>query len=86
MCEQRHTPDRRVVAAAPLRRTANNPAQDGYLRSVTFDPRPRYRIAGALFLVAAVIALIAGASLVALLLALIAAGLFYYSSRVKTVP
>jgi hypothetical protein len=64
----------------------NNPAWDGYVRSVTFDPRPRYRIAGALFLVAAVIVLLAGASFVALVLALVAAGLFYYSSRVKTVP
>ena len=64
----------------------NNPAWGGYVRSVTFDPRPRYRIAGALFLVAAVIVLLAGASFIALVLALIAAGLFYYSSRVKTVP
>ena len=53
---------------------------------MTFDPRPRYRIAGALFLVAAVIVLLAGASFIALVLALVAAGLFYYSSRVKTVP
>ncbi len=64
----------------------NNPAWGGYVRSVTFAPGPRYRIAGALFLVAAVIVLLAGASFIALVLALVAAGLFYYSSRVKTAP
>jgi hypothetical protein len=58
----------------------------GYVRSVTLDPRSRYRIAGALFLVAAVIVLLAGASFIAVVLALVAAGLFYYSNRVKTVP
>jgi len=53
---------------------------------VTFDPRGRYRIAGALFLVAALVALVAGAAFVGLVLALVAAGLFYYSNRVKSVP
>ncbi|HMC06853.1 MAG TPA: hypothetical protein VKG89_05600 [Solirubrobacterales bacterium] len=51
-----------------------------------FDPRPRYRLAGGLFLVAAVIALFGGVALLALLFALAAAGLFHYSNRVKTVP
>ena len=53
---------------------------------MSLDPRRRYRIAGAVCLVGALIALFAGAALVALLLALLAAGLFYYSNRVNTVP
>jgi uncharacterized membrane protein YjjP (DUF1212 family) len=50
------------------------------------DPRPRYLAAGALFLVAALVTLIAGAPLLTLLLAVVAAGLFYYMTRVKSVP
>ena len=50
------------------------------------DPRPRYWAAGALFLVAALITLIAGVPLLTLLLAVVAAGLFYYMTKVKTVP
>ena len=50
------------------------------------DPRPRYLTAGALFLVAALVTLIAGVPLLALLLAAVAAGLFYYMTKVKTVP
>ena len=53
---------------------------------MNFDPRPRYRIAGAVFLVAALIAILIGAAFLGLLFALVAAGLFYYSTRVKTVP
>jgi hypothetical protein len=53
---------------------------------VADDPRPRYRIAGALFLVAALVALFGGVALLALVFALVSAGLFYYSTRVKTVP
>jgi len=50
------------------------------------DPRPRYLAARALFLVAALITLIAGVPLLTLLLAVVAAGLFYYMTKVKTVP
>jgi uncharacterized membrane protein YciS (DUF1049 family) len=53
---------------------------------MSLDPRPRYLVAGALFIVAAIIALVAGSAAVAVILALIAAGLFYLASRVKTVP
>jgi hypothetical protein len=53
---------------------------------MTLDPRPRYLLAGALFIVAAIIALIAGSAAVAVILALVAAALFYLASRVKTVP
>ena len=53
---------------------------------MTFDPRPRYRIAGAVFLVAAIIAILAGVAVVGLLLALAAAWLFYYSTQIKSVP
>jgi hypothetical protein len=53
---------------------------------MTFDPRSRYLLAGALFIVAALIALIAGGAEVAFLFALVAAGLFFVASRVKTVP
>jgi hypothetical protein len=42
--------------------------------------------AGALFLVAALVTLIAGVPLLTLLLAVVAAGLFYYMTRVKSVP
>ena len=50
------------------------------------DPRPRYLAAGALFLVAALITLIAGEPLLTLLLAAVAAGLFYYMTKVRSVP
>ena len=50
------------------------------------DPRPRYFAGGALFLVAAVFLLIIGMPLATLVLALIAAALFYYFTKVKTVP
>jgi hypothetical protein len=50
------------------------------------DPRPRYFAGGALFLVAAVFMLIVGLPLATFFLALIAAGLFYYFTKVKTVP
>jgi hypothetical protein len=53
---------------------------------MSLDPRPRYLLAGALFLVAAVIALFIGGPLPALLFAVIAAVLFYLAGRVKTVP
>jgi hypothetical protein len=42
--------------------------------------------AGALFLVAALVTLIAGVPLLTLLLAVVAAVLFYYMTKVKTVP
>jgi uncharacterized membrane protein YjjP (DUF1212 family) len=48
------------------------------------DPRPRYLAAGALFLVAALVTLIAGVPLLTLLLALVAGALFYYMTKVKT--
>lgn len=50
------------------------------------DPRPRYLAAGALFLVGALVTLIAGEPLLTLLLAVVAAGLFYWMTRVKSVP
>ena len=50
------------------------------------DPRPRFLLAGALFMIAAVISLFAGAPGVALILALVSAALFYFASRIKTVP
>src|SRR3954447_3679875 len=50
------------------------------------DPRPRYLAGGALFLVVAIFMLIVGLPLVTLLLAVVAAGLFYYMTKVKTVP
>ncbi len=50
------------------------------------DPRPRYLAAGALFLVAALVTLIAGAWLLTLLLALVAAGFFYWMTKVQSVP
>lgn len=53
---------------------------------MSHDPRPRFLAAGALFLVAALVTLIAGAPLVTLVLAIAAAALFYYMTRVKSVP
>jgi hypothetical protein len=50
------------------------------------DPRPRFLAGGAIFLVAALVALIAGAPLVTLLLALVAAGFFYFMTKVSSVP
>jgi hypothetical protein len=50
------------------------------------DPRPRYLAGGALFLVTAVFMLVIGLPLVTLVLAAIAAALFYYMTKVKTVP
>ena len=50
------------------------------------DPRPRYLAAGALFLVAALVTLMAGEPLLTLLVAVVAAGFFYWMSRVKSVP
>jgi Flp pilus assembly protein TadB len=50
------------------------------------DPRPRYLAAGALFLVGALVTLIAGEPLLTLLLAVVAAVLFYWMTRVKSVP
>jgi len=66
--------------------TVINVTQVGYVAAMSFDPRPRYLLAGALFIVAAIITLFAGSAIVALLLALVAAGLFYSASRVTTVP
>ena len=50
------------------------------------DPRPRYQLAGALCLLVALVVLFAGIAALAILFALVAAGLFYYSTRVKSVP
>ena len=50
------------------------------------DPRPRYLAAGALFLVAALVTLIAGVPLVTLLLAVVAAAFFYWMTKVTSVP
>lgn len=50
------------------------------------DPRPRYLAAGALFLVGALVTLIADVPWLTLLLALAAAGFFYWMTRVKSVP
>ena len=50
------------------------------------DPRPRYLAAGALFLVAALVTLIAGEPLLTLLLAVIAAGFFYWMTKTQSVP
>jgi hypothetical protein len=49
------------------------------------DPRPRFLAGGALFLVAALVTLIAGEPLLTLVLALAAAGFFYYTTRVSSV-
>jgi hypothetical protein len=53
---------------------------------MSVDPRPRYLLAGALFIVAALIALFAGSAAVAVILALVSAAFFFMASRVKTVP
>jgi hypothetical protein len=58
----------------------------GRTAAMEHDPRPRYFAGGALFLVAAVFMLIVGLPLATFFLALIAAGLFYYFTKVKTVP
>jgi hypothetical protein len=50
------------------------------------DPRPRYLAAGALFLVAALVTLIAGVPMVTLLLAVVAAAFFYWMTKVTSVP
>ena len=50
------------------------------------DPRPRYLAGGALFVVVAIVALVLGGALIALVFALVAAALFYMAGRVKTVP
>jgi hypothetical protein len=50
------------------------------------DPRPRYLAAGSLFLVAALVTLIAGVPLLTLLLALAAAAFFYWMTKVQSVP
>lgn len=50
------------------------------------DPRPRYLAAGALFLVAALVTLVAGVPLLTLLLAVVAAAFFYWMTRVRSVP
>jgi hypothetical protein len=62
------------------------PPAPGSRGRMNHDPRPRYMAAGALFLVAALVTLIAGVPLLTLLLAVVAAGLFYYMTRVKSVP
>ena len=67
---------RRIVRAVLGRRVPMN----------QHDPRPRYLAAGALFLVAALVTLIAGAWLLTLLLALVAAGFFYWMTKVQSVP
>ena len=61
-------------------------ARAGYAHRVSLDPRPRYQLAGLLFLLVALVMLFSGISILALLFALVAAGLFYYSTRVKSVP
>ena len=61
-------------------------AASGSREGMNHDPRPHYLAAGVLFLVAALVALIAGVPLVTLLLAVVVAGLFYYMTRVKPVP
>jgi hypothetical protein len=50
------------------------------------DPRPRFLAAGALFLVAALVTLIAGAPFLTLALAVVAAAFFYYMTKVSSVP
>jgi maltodextrin utilization protein YvdJ len=50
------------------------------------DPRPRYLAAGSLFLVGALVTLIAGVPLLTLLLALVAAAFFYWMTKVQSVP
>jgi hypothetical protein len=49
------------------------------------DPRPRYVAAGALFLVGALVTLVAGVPLLTLLLALAAAGCFYWLAKAQSV-
>ena len=63
-----------------------NRANLGKRARMDHDPRPRYLAAGALFLVAALTTLVAGVPLLTLLLALAAAGFFYWMTRVKSVP
>jgi hypothetical protein len=50
------------------------------------DPRPRFLAGGALFLVGALVTLIAGVPLLTLVLAVVAAGFFYYTTKVSSVP
>ena len=50
------------------------------------DPRPRFLAAGALFLVGALVTLIAGSPLATLVLAVVAAAFFYYMTKVSSVP
>jgi uncharacterized membrane protein YjjP (DUF1212 family) len=50
------------------------------------DPRPRYFAAGALFLVAGLVTLIAGEPWLTLLLAVVAAGFFYWMTKAQSVP
>jgi hypothetical protein len=61
-------------------------ARAGKRHPMDHDPRPRYLAAGALFLVGALVTLIAGEPLLTLLLAFAAAGFFYWMTRVKSVP
>ena len=49
------------------------------------DPRSRYLAAGSLFLVGALVTLIAGVWLLTLILAVVAAGLFYWLTKAQSV-
>ena len=63
-----------------------DPATLGSRVLMEHDPRPRFLATGAILLVAALVALIAGAPVVTLLLALVAAGFFYFMTKVSSVP
>jgi hypothetical protein len=52
---------------------------------VNHDPRPRHLAAGALFLVAALVTLIAGEPILTLVLAIVAAGFFYWMTKAQSV-
>jgi hypothetical protein len=63
-----------------------SPVTRGSRVPMEHDPRPRFLAGGALFLVGALVTLIAGVPLLTLVLAVVAAGFFYYTTKVSSVP
>jgi hypothetical protein len=75
--------NRACVRAASSRMVSARVGSRVYMQH---DPTPRFLAGGAIFLVAALVALIAGAPVVTLVLALVAAAFFYYTTKVSSVP
>jgi len=86
MCDGRHARAFSAIPLSPTRGRRMIATVAGTRLCMEHDPRPRFLAAGAIFLVAGLVALIAGAPVVTLLLALVAAGFFYFMTKVSSVP